>query len=83
MFGKSYDVWLSFGFHLSYKLQKYFDKDTMLIVKKKKKKKMSDIIFEMLPFRVYNHLFYCCRGFYFYNKCTFCTRFQVKEALSS
>ena len=39
MFGKSYDVWLSFGFHLSYKLQKYFDKDTMLIVKKKKKKK--------------------------------------------
>ena len=54
----------------------------MLIVKKKKKM-LSDIIFETLPFRVYNHLFYCYRGFYIYIKCTFCTRFQVKEARSS
>ena len=65
------------------KNKKKYEKKKIIKKKKKKKKKMSDIIFEMLPFRVYNHLFYCCRGFYFYNKCTFCTRFQVKEALSS
>ena len=55
----------------------------MLIVKKKKKKMLSDVIVETLPFGVYNHLFYCCRGFYVYIKCTFCTRLQVKEARSS
>ena len=40
---------------------------------------MSDIIFETLPFRVYNHMFNCNRGFYVYNKCIFCTRFHVRE----
>ena len=44
-----------------------------------KEKILSDIIFETLPFRVYNHMFNCNRGFYVYNKCIFCTRFHVRE----
>ena len=40
---------------------------------------MSDIIFETLPLSVYNHMFNCNWGFYVYNKCTFCTRFHVRE----
>ena len=39
----------------------------------------SDIIFEILPFRVHCHLFNCSRSYYDYNKCTFCTRFYVRE----
>ena len=57
-------------------LKKNFDEDLMLIVKKKL---LSDVIFDTLPFRVYDHFFNCNRGFYVLNKCNFCTRFHVKE----
>ena len=40
---------------------------------------MSYIIFETLPFPVYSHMFNYNRGFYVFNKCTFCTRFHVRE----
>ena len=43
------------------------------------KKILSDIIFEMLLFHVYNHMLNCNGGFYAYNKCTYCTRFHVRE----
>ena len=57
-------------------LKKNFDEDLMLIVKTKL---LSDVIFDRLPFRVYDHFFNCNRGFYVLNKCNFCTRFHVKE----
>ena len=76
IFDKYKDAWCSFVHKLSYKLKKYCDEDTMLIIKKKI---LSDIIFETLPFRVYNHLFNCNIGFYIYKKCIFCTRFHVRE----
>ena len=40
---------------------------------------MSDIILETISFRVYNHMFNCNRSFYVHNKCTFCTKFHVRE----
>lgn len=75
LFGKYYDAWLSFALELPYKLWIYFDEDTILLVKKM----LFGIIFKTLPFRVYNHLINCCRVFYIYSKCTFCTRFHIKE----
>ena len=81
MFDKYSDVWMSFAYQLHHKLKKYFDEDLMLIVKKKL---LSDVIFDTLPFCVYDHFFNCNRGFYVHNKCNFCNRFYVKEkALSN
>ena len=48
-------AWLSHG------LQKYFGQDLMFIARKKI---TNDLIFEILPFRIFHHLFYCDRGFY-------------------
>ena len=48
----------------------------MLIVKKKL---LSNVIFDTLAFRVYDHFFNCNRGFCVLNKCNFCTRFHVKD----
>ena len=66
-------AWLSHG------LQKYFGQDLMFVVRKKI---TNDLIFEILLFRIFYHLFYCDRGFYLYNKCVFCTRLQVREFFS-
>lgn len=44
-----------------------------------RKKIMVDLIFEILSFRIFHHLFYCNRGFYVYNKYVFGTRFHVRE----
>ena len=60
MFDKYSDVWMSFAYQLHHKLKKYFDEDLMLIVKKKL---LSDVIFDTLPFCVYDHFFNCNRGF--------------------
>ena len=34
MFDRYGDIWCSFAYQLSHKLQRYFDEDTMLVVKK-------------------------------------------------
>ena len=81
LLGRYHDKSLSFSFPLSNRLQKYFDdEDLMLVVKKKI---MNELIFEILPFRIFHHLFYCNRGFYMNNKCVFRTRFHVRERLFS
>ena len=64
------DVWMSFAYQLYDKLKKNFDEDLMLVFKKKL---LSDVIFDTLPFRVYDCFFDCDRGFYVHNKCNFCT----------
>ena len=40
---------------------------------------MGEILFDMLPFRIFHHLFYCNRGFYVCNKFVYCARFQVRD----
>ena len=78
MFSEYYAFWLSFVFKLSHKLNSYNNKDhedTIL----SNKTLLSDIIFEILPFRVYDHLFNCCRNCSSKNKYVFCTRFHVRE----
>ena len=76
-FDRYYDKCLSFSCQLSHRLQKHFDEDLISVVKKKNI--MVDLIFEILSFRIFHHLFYCNRGFYMYNKYVFGTRFHVRE----
>ena len=75
-FDRYSDKCLSFSSQLSHRLRKYFDEDLMFVVRKKI---MVDLIFEILSFRIFHHLFYCNRGFYVYNKYVFGTRFHVRE----
>ena len=37
------------------------------------------MIFEMLPFKVYYHCFYCRRGGRLFGKCDICSRFFVDD----
>ena len=40
-------------------------------------------LFDVLPLRVYCHLFYCNRGFNVVNKCSYCKRFYVPKSCTS
>ena len=72
-----YQWWATiFSDELSQKCKNYFDEEGFLLVKQKL---LDDILFLILPFRNFHHLFYCNRGFYVHNKCVFCTRFHVRE----
>ena len=66
MFDKYSDVCMSFAYQLYEKLKKNFNKDIILIVKKEL---LPDVIFDILPFRFYDHFYNCDRGFYVHNKC--------------
>ena len=41
--------------------------------------KLKKIAFKLLPFKIYNHLFFCHRGARSPGKCNFCTRYYVEE----
>ena len=60
VFDKYLDAWISFNYQLSSKLD--LTEDLIFAVKDKI---LNDIIFETLPFRVYDHLFFCDRYFYY------------------
>ena len=53
------NFWLSFVFKLSHKLKSYHNEDHEDTILSVKKIIFSDIIFEILPFRVYDNLFNC------------------------
>ena len=76
MYDKYAGFCLFFIKRLQHMLEKFFDRDLILPFKKKL---LSDVIFDMLLFRVYDHFFNCHRGFYVHNRCNFCTKFVVKE----
>ena len=40
---------------------------------------MTELIFNILPFRVLSHLPCCCRGYYCSDICSFYTKFNVKQ----
>ena len=44
-----------------------------------KKRLMDEALFNVLTFKIYSHLFYCCRGFNTVNKCIFRTRFNIED----
>ena len=69
---------LSFNYELSQKFKHDFEENVFLLVKKMKKT-LDDILFEILPFRIFYHLFYCHKGFYVFDKCVFCTKFHVRK----
>ena len=62
------------------KFKKNYSETTLLFAKKKL---LDEIIFDVLPLRVYCHLFYCNRGFNVVNKCSYCTRFYVPKSCTS
>ena len=76
MFDHYKDVCFSFVAQLSHALNDYFDEDTFF---DQKNCIMDKLIFNMLPFRVFNHLFSCSRSCYCSDVCFFCTRFNVKQ----
>ena len=77
-FDRYLDAWISFNYQLSSKLDP--TEDLMFAVKHKT---LNDIIFETLPFRVYDHLFFCNRYVYHEKYCCFCTRFHVRDKVFS
>ena len=44
---------------------------------------LSDIVHDLLPFRIYCDLFYCKRGFNIIGRCQYCTRFFVDSPRTS
>ena len=78
VFNRYLDAWISFNYQLSSKLD--LIEDLMFAVKNKI---LNDIIFETLHFRVYDHLFFCNRYFYYEKYCCFCTRFHVRDKVLS
>ena len=76
MFDHYKDVCLLFVAQLPHTLKDYFDEDTF---SDQKNFIMGNLIFNMLPFRVFNHLFSCSRSYYCSDVCLFCTRFNVKQ----
>ena len=40
---------------------------------------LKDVVFELLPFRIYNHLFFCLKGNRMIAKCKLCSRIFIKD----
>ena len=56
------------------KFKKNYSDTAFLLMKKKLP---DEIVFDLLPLKIYCHLFYCHRGFDVVNKRSYCTRFYV------
>ena len=69
------DYCLLFAGQLLYALKNYFE-DVFFCLKKFL---MTELIFSILPFHVFNQLFCCSRSYYRSDICFFCTRFNVKQ----
>ena len=41
--------------------------------------KLKEIVYLILPFQIYYHLFHCLHGFDVVNRCQYCTRFNVQS----
>ena len=67
---------MSFPDRLQHRLENYLGEDLRLICRKKL---LSGVIFDVLTFRIYNHLFNCDIGFYINNRCNLCAKFFSRD----
>ena len=40
---------------------------------------LKDVVFQLLPFKIYNHLFFCLKGNRMVGKCKFCSRILIRD----
>ena len=71
------DACLSFAAQIHFGLKKTFDDEDLLL--RAKDIILKNLFFDILPSRVWNHMWYCSRSYYCSSLCLYCTRVCINH----